>query len=165
MSKRKLDEGRRAAANRAGARAVGLWMALAVVICAGCGESSPNVVVKGKVVVEGGIPLDEGRLILLPQPESETRKTCGASIKPDGTFECYANQGGTGIPPGKYKVVVAFSSGKGSLNPYAKAFAKYTTVGETPLVLNVPPEGKTDVVFELKEPPAGAEAVEEPGAK
>ena len=57
-----------------------------------------------------------------------------------------------GIPPGRYKVVMAFPSAKGSVSPFQKAFAKYTTVETTPLVLDVPNTGLKDVELKLEEP-------------
>jgi len=120
----------------------------------GCGASSPNVPVSGRVLVKGGVPVDEGRLILIPEPPDPKKATCGATIGTDGKFTCYAAQGGTGIPPGSYKVVLSFASGKGSVNPFIEAFKKYTQVSTTPLKLDVPSSGVSDYVIELEEPPA-----------
>lgn len=130
------------------------WAVLAVgccVICS-CGSSSPNVNVSGQVIVKGGVPVDEGRLILIPDPPNDKRATCGATIGTDGKFNCYATKGGTGIPPGRYKVVLSFASGKGSVNPFIEAFKKYTQVSTTPLTLDVSSSGVKDYLVELEEP-------------
>ena len=131
-----------------------LWTAVAVApLAAGCGrQGAPNVPVSGKVVTQSGIPLDEGRMTFVPDPPDGSRQASGASIGADGSFTCYSTSGGMGIPAGRYKVVLSFASGKGSVNPYLIRFAKYAQLNETPLVIEVPPEGLEDAVIELEEP-------------
>lgn len=133
-----------------------LWAAVVVVpFAAGCGkQGAPNVPVSGKVVRQSGSPIDEGRMIFVPDPPDGSRQASGASIGADGSFTCYSTSGGMGIPAGRYKVVLSFASGKGSVNPYLIAFSKYAQLNETPLVLDVPPEGLQDAVIELDEPDA-----------
>lgn len=130
-----------------------LWAAVVVVpFAAGCGKQvAPNVPVSGKVVTQFGIPIDEGRMTFVPDPPDGSRQSSGASIGADGSFTCYSTSGGMGIPAGRYKVVLSFASGKGNVNPYLIAFAKYALLNETPLVLDVPPEGLEDAVIELDE--------------
>lgn len=130
-----------------------LALAIACGLNSGCGTPSPNVTVSGKIVVKGGVPVDEGKLALIPDPPNEKRSNCGASIGTDGSFNCYATTGGMGIPPGKYKVVLTFASGKGAINPFAKAFEKYTRLATTPLIIDVPKSGLKGHLIELEEPP------------
>ena len=133
-----------------------LWgLAVGCTFASGCGKQGiPNVPVSGKVVTQSGIPIDEGRMTFVPDPPDDSRQASGASIGADGSFTCYSTSGGMGIPAGRYKVVLSFASGKGNVNPYIVAFAKYTQLNETPLVLDVPPAGLKAAVIELEEPDA-----------
>jgi hypothetical protein len=136
---------------------LGILAAVGCCLVSACGTSSPNVPVSGHVSVKGGLPVDEGKLVLIPEPADPKRIPCGASIATDGSFSCYSNSGGVGIPPGKYKVVLSFASGKGNINPFAEAFLKYTQASTTPLVLDVPKSGIKNFKIELDEPPAAEE--------
>ena len=127
-----------------------------------CGASSTNVPVTGKVVVKGSVPLGEGQLVLIPDPADPKRANCSATIRTDGSFSCVATAGGEGIPPGKYKVVLSFSSGKGNVNPFISAFKKYTQPDSTPLKLDVTSAGVKDHVFELEEPPVIEDKKDQP---
>lgn len=115
----------------------------------GCGPSNTNV--SGRVEVTGGIPLGEGKLILMPEDPAPGQQPAGATIAPDGTFTCYSASGGAGIPPGRYKVMVSFPSGMTGPNPLHETFAKYTRLDSTPLSLDVPPGGLSGVVIELED--------------
>ena len=48
-------------------------------------------------------------------------------------------------------MILSFGGGKGNVSPYAKAFQKYLTAETTDLEIEVPPGGKTGVVFEVEE--------------
>lgn len=127
-----------------------LLLPLAIVV--GCGDSRPpNTVVSGRVEVTGGIPLGEGKLILVPEDPYPGQQPAGATIAPDGTFRCYSASGGSGIPPGNYKVVVSFPSGMAGPHPLRETFKQYTKLDSTPLRLDVPAGGDRDVVFELQD--------------
>jgi hypothetical protein len=119
----------------------------------GCGGPTgpANALVKGRIQVKGGIPLSEGKLILIPEQPAPGQRPAGATIGTDGTFDCYATAGGAGIPPGSYKVLLSFPSGMGTANPLHTAFFRYTREDSTPLKLVVPPEGLTNVVLEVEE--------------
>jgi hypothetical protein len=72
---------------------------------AGCGEQ--RYAVSGKVAFADGTPLDAGTVM------GETTLADGktimvqSSIAPDGTFSLGAERPGDGVPPGKYKLLVA----------------------------------------------------------
>jgi hypothetical protein len=132
----------------------GIVLGFGCFLLSSCGASSPNVAVSGHVTVKGGLPVDEGQLILMPDPADPKRATCGATIGTDGKFTCASTKGGAGIPPGKYKVVLSFSAGKGKVNPFVEAFKQYTQAETTPLKLDVPAGGLKDYHIELEEPPA-----------
>jgi len=130
----------------------------------GCGGGGPqNTQVSGRVEVEGGIPLSEGKLILIPEDPAPGQKPAGATIGADGSFEAYAATGGSGIPPGKYKVMVSFPSGMTGPHPLRKTFKKYTKLETTPLALDVPAAGLTDVVLLLQDDVEQADAANKTG--
>jgi len=117
----------------------------------GCGASSiPNTTVSGRVEVAGGIPLGEGKLILMPENPAPGQQPAGATIAADGSFSCYSSSGGNGIPPGSYKVMLSFPSGMASPHPLRETFKKYIRLDSTPLRLEVPAGGLSGVVLELE---------------
>jgi hypothetical protein len=130
-----------------------LLMALLLGGVVGCGGSSEpaNVPVSGRVEAKGGIPVTEGKLILVPQNPLPGQKPAGATIGTDGRFTAHAATGGAGIPPGRYKVLLSFPAGMGSANAMRTAFARYAREETTPLVLDVPPAGLEDEVLEVEE--------------
>jgi len=129
---------------------VGVLLVLACLpTLTGCGPS--NAPVSGRVVVTGDIPLGEGKLILIPEDPQAGQKPAGATIAQDGSFTCYSATGGTGVPPGKYKVVVSFPSSMAGPHPLRKTFKKYVNLDTTPLRLEVPVGGLQNVTLTLQD--------------
>ncbi len=127
-------------------------LVLTLTAAVGCGASGPpNTIVSGRIEVAGGIPLDEGKLILIPDDPAPGQLPAGATIAADGTFSCYSASGGSGIPPGSYKVLVSFPSGMAGPHPLRATFKRYTNVDSTPLHLDVPAGGLSGVVLELED--------------
>jgi len=128
------------------------WLLLPLAVVVGCGDSRPrNTGVSGRIEVSGGIPLGEGKLVLIPDDPAAGQRPAGATIASDGTFSCYSASGGRGIPPGGYKVMVSFASGMAGPHPLRAAFKKYTSLESTPLRLDVPQGGLSNVVLQLQD--------------
>ncbi|WP_437186968.1 carboxypeptidase-like regulatory domain-containing protein [Planctomicrobium sp. SH668] len=70
------------------------------ILMAGCGSSTPNGVVSGKVTFEGE-PVTEGSVLFVPQ---DTKFGGEAPINADGSYSIKTQIGG--LPPGKYLVAV-----------------------------------------------------------
>jgi len=125
---------------------------LTVMVLVGCGNSQPsNTIVSGRLEVAGGIPLGEGKLILVPEDPLPGQNPAGATINSDGTFTCYSSSGGSGIPPGAYKIMVSFPSAMTGPHPLHETFKRYTKLDTTPLRIEVPPGGLRDLVLELQD--------------
>lgn len=72
----------------------------------GCGESFYPV--RGRVTFEDGTPLTQGTVVFesLGKPGPETISARG-EIQPDGSYELSTDGDNDGVPPGKYRVLVA----------------------------------------------------------
>jgi hypothetical protein len=117
----------------------------------GCGDSAAEVPLSGTVRTTDGMPVTEGQLVLIPDPFDKDQPQAGATLADDGAFTCRSFAGRNGVLPGAYKVILQFPSGKGAVNSLSRSFAKYTSFETTPLRLEVPETGLTDVLLELEE--------------
>jgi len=126
-------------------------LALFLMTLAGCSDATAGVPVRGNVILKGGGPLEEGRIVLIPDPFDVDEPQGVATLERDGSFNCNSYTGEAGVPPGRYRVTLLFPSAKGKLHPLARSFARYTKYETTPLVLDVPETGLTGVLLELEE--------------
>ncbi len=126
-------------------------LALCLWIIPGCSGSSAEVPVSGNVRTSDGPPLTEGQLVLIPEPFDKDQPQAGATLADDGSFTCRSFTGKNGVLPGRYKIILRFPTGKGAVNPLTRTFARYTSFETTPLILDVPDSGLTDVLLELDE--------------
>jgi hypothetical protein len=78
----------------------------AVLALAGCGGG--NVVVKGRIVVDGAdlalAPNEAVLMTLSPADGNPAASPFSGSVSPDGSFVVSGPSDGSGVPPGKYKV-------------------------------------------------------------
>lgn len=123
-------------------------------ICLGC--SGPTLVpVEGKVLFNGE-PLKFGSVMF--QPPSGQPAT--GQIQPDGTFSLETRGVGPGAVVGTHRVRITCYE---SQNPEALSSSdnettvgeslipkKYTSIDTSGFTMEIPPEGKTDIVFTLE---------------
>ncbi|MEW4453611.1 hypothetical protein AB1L30_13135 [Bremerella sp. JC817] len=80
---------------------------------AGCGgdsqASDDSQLVQG-VIYCGKTPLKEGTVRFEPDPSNPSHPSATGQIQTDGTFHL-ATESGEALPPGRYRVIVADSSG------------------------------------------------------
>lgn len=114
---------------------LGLW---------GCSKNSPPLVpVSGKVLSDGkGVPA----VTVQFTPDSVKNPnghTAQASTGTDGSFTLKTPPYGDGASPGWYRVTVA---GYGNKQKFS---SKYTRFDKTPLVVEIPQGGKSDMVLKV----------------
>lgn len=128
----------------------------------GCGSSDDRgAKVSGSVKI-GGQSQEGARVVFVPVGNSSGSQPGGAATKADGSFE-------THLKPGKYKVVVSRMVDKTGNVPgdsddptmdYTQLLEsgflretippKYVSVDSTPLLADIPPEGKTLEPFSIE---------------
>lgn len=130
---------------------------------AGCGGVGPVPV--GGVVKLDGTPIDTATVTFAPADPSAPGTTNLAYCLSDssGAFQLRTPNNAAGAFPGRYKVTVTkwvyppdvqppttVAERKGTINLRKEGMpAVYTTFESTPLVVEVPKSGKTDIVLEL----------------
>jgi hypothetical protein len=62
--------------------------------------------VRGKVTLEDGTVLTQG-MVVFESTESEKPITARGDIQADGSYELSTHKPGDGVPPGKYRVLIA----------------------------------------------------------
>ena len=84
-----------------------LRLLAAVLLCcaAGCGQS--RYPVSGKVLFADGAPLDAGTIMGEATLEGGKTVMVQGNIEKDGSFSLGTDKPGDGVPPGKYKLLVA----------------------------------------------------------
>jgi hypothetical protein len=93
-------------------RARGIWFVLALfasATVAGCGGKA-TYPVHGEIAYKDGsdvAPLAGGQIVFEPADPDQPKVSARGFIKPDGTFEMSTYREGDGVPPGKYRVMVA----------------------------------------------------------
>jgi hypothetical protein len=115
----------------------------------GAGSSEPKLApVQGKVLYKNQA-VTAAEVYFLPDARKGNNGTMASAIvQEDGSFTMTTYPKGEGVSPGAYKVTL----GLGRRNQ--KELAKYRRVETTPLEVEVPEEGLTDLVFELDKPPS-----------
>lgn len=127
----------------------------------GCGSDAPYPIAPAKGVVkykDGSIPQGEVMIIRfepnLPPTggggSGSRPGTASAEINPqDGSFEMMIGRGNLqGAPVGEHKVT--FTIIDNYENPTSLIPEEYNKSSTTPITATVPPEGKTDFVFEIE---------------
>jgi hypothetical protein len=118
------------------------YLALAIVVCTGCGDSGPfeYMPVQGKLTYEDGTPLPASGVVL--QFESQDAKPVGdmhprpamAAVDSQGVFTSATSlKYADGLIPGKHKVALLYATdAKGKL----LVPKPYTHLGTTPLIVD-----------------------------
>jgi len=114
-----------------GCRAV--WPALValLLLCvAGCGRYYP---VHGTVTYADGTPVTEG-LVVFERQEGGTAITARGEIQPDGSYRLSTAKPGDGVPPGKYRVLVAPKTDLNDVDkprpaPFDPSYTEFNTSG------------------------------------
>jgi hypothetical protein len=121
------------------------WLLLLTCLLGGSGCGGPNLVpVRGKVIYQNE-PVTAAEIYFLPdQAKGSTGVMASSILQEDGTFTMRTHPHGDGVIPGAYKVTVSLGRRVG------KALDKYRRGDKTPLAIEVPAEGLTDLVLELK---------------
>jgi hypothetical protein len=121
-----------------------LAMIALLFVLSGCSKNSPPLVpVSGKVLSDGkGVP--SVIVQFTPDPSKNPKGyTAQASTGADGSFTLKTPPYGDGAQPGWYRVTVTGYGGKQNFS------SKYTQFNKTPLVVEVPQGGKSDVVLKV----------------
>jgi hypothetical protein len=119
---------------------------LGTLAATGCGGSGgPQLVaVKGRVQYADGRPVSAASICFTPEKEGDGPRILATGLlAADGSFALRTYPHGDGAMIGPYKVTV-------SLGRVARNLAKYTRLKDTPLRIEVPPEGLTELVVTLR---------------
>ena len=125
-------------------RMASLGALMVLVLAAGCG--GPKLVpVKGRVVYADGKPVTAASVSFTPDatPEGNGLLATGL-LAEDGSFTLRTYSHGDGAMVGSYRVTVSLGFGA------TRKLVKYTRLKDTPLKIDVPPEGRTDLVLTLQ---------------
>src|SRR5262245_3730672 len=121
-------------------------LGMIVFLTAGCGGGPKLVPVKGRVVFADGRPVTAASISFSPDTDKENNSTLSATslLQLDGSFTLRTYPHGDGAMVGSYRVTISLGrGGRGNL-------AKYTRPKDTPLLIDIPPEGRTDLVLTLE---------------
>ncbi|MEZ6139819.1 MAG: hypothetical protein R3B84_04530 [Zavarzinella sp.] len=121
------------------------FVGLLFVTTFGCGESAPKLVsVTGKVVFNNQ-PVTAGSIFLHPEAANTYQKDKPSSLlQLDGGFKFKTFPFGDGVPPGKYRVVLAPEVANRLKKP------DYANPEKTPWQLNVPESGVQNIILEVQ---------------
>jgi len=115
-----------------------------IALLVGCQRGPTLVPVQGKVVYQGR-PVSAGSIYFQPDSAGgDAPQMASSLLQEDGSFTLRTYPHGNGAMVGSYRVTVSLGFGA------TPQLAKYTRVKDTPLKIDVPPEGRTDLVFTLE---------------
>jgi hypothetical protein len=77
---------------------------LLLFVAGGCGGGPQPV--RGKVTLEDGTPVSKG-MVVFESMAGDAKITARGDIQADGTFKLGTYKPGDGVPPGRYRVLVA----------------------------------------------------------
>ena len=125
-------------------RMASLGAMILLVLAAGCG--GPKLVpVKGRVVFADGRPVTAASVSFTPDTAKGNEGILATGLlAEDGSFTLRTYPHGDGAMVGSYRVTVSLGFGA------TRKLAKYTRLKDTPLKIDVPPEGRTDLVLTLQ---------------
>jgi hypothetical protein len=113
---------------------------------AGCGGGPKLVPVAGRVVYADGRPVTAASVSFTPDADKgNTGLLATGLLELDGSFTLRTYPHGDGAMVGPYKVTVSLGMGATT-----KALARYTRLKDTPLHVDVPPEGLSGLEFKLE---------------
>jgi len=123
-------------------RAASAWIALGLVILAGCGQDGPYeyMPVRGRLTYEDGSSIPAGGILLQfkaidAKPVGEmVPRPAQAQLDADGVFTAATSyRYGDGLIPGKHKVAIQYATdAKGNL----LVPREYASLGSTPLIVD-----------------------------
>jgi len=139
-------------------RAAGVLFVALLGAASGCKDQPPVAPVSGKVLYNGA-PLPYGSVMFQPA----SGQPAGGAIEPDGTFRLSTFSEYDGALIGPHKVRISCYTSQSPSQKNRKNIgeasvgqllipAAYTFVDQSGLTAEVPAEGATDIVFELKGP-------------
>jgi len=127
---------------------------LALVLCGfiGCGPSLPPPVPVAGTIKYQGKPIEQGRILLVPENE-ESGEPAGGAIK-DGKFVLTTREDGDGAVPGRYKIgvmAIAEVPVKEGQEPDFKSLipSKFGNAEESGITREIPPEGNMELDFNI----------------
>jgi hypothetical protein len=114
----------------------------------GCGGGPTLVPVTGRVQYADGRPVSAASICFTPEKDTpkeaaNERIIATGLLALDGSFALRTHPHGDGAMVGAYKVTV-------SLGRAPKSLLKYTRLKDTPLRIDIPPEGLSELVVTLK---------------
>jgi hypothetical protein len=111
----------------------------------GCGGGGPKLVpVKGRVQYADGRPVSAASICFTPEKEADNERILATGLLAlDGSFALRTHPHGDGAMVGAYKVTV-------SLGRVTKNLRKYTSLKDTPLRIEVPPDGLDELIVTLR---------------
>lgn len=113
----------------------------------GCG--GPALVPAGGKVTLNGQPI-KGEVSILFQPESgQDDFKAGAAVRSDGSFTLRTIGIGEGVLPGKYRVAVNQDPADARQDKSSPFLSKYAFAKSSPITVEIPREGKTDIDIRL----------------
>jgi hypothetical protein len=118
-------------------------IALGALAATGCGGGPKLVPVTGRVQYADGRPVSAASICFTPETGDNQSILATGLLALDGSFALRTYPHGDGAMVGPYKVTV-------SLGRAPKDLAKYTRLKDTPLRIEIPPEGLTDLVVTLR---------------
>ncbi len=138
--------------------AVGLGIAVLLLTNPACSKRSPVAPVSGRVLYNGA-PLPYGNVTFQPA----AGQPAGGAIEEDGSFRLSTFREYDGAFVGPHKVRISCYTSQSPSQKNKKAVgeaslgallipADYTFADKSGLTATVPPEGTSDIVFELKGP-------------
>jgi hypothetical protein len=116
---------------------------LVLLAATGCG--GPKLVpVKGRVIFGNGQPVTAASVVFTPDADKGAIGVMASGLLAlDGSFVLRTYPHGDGASVGPYRVTI-------SLSRTTKELAKYTRLRDTPLQIEVPPEGLKDLELKLE---------------
>jgi len=122
------------------------FVAFCAVIVLGCGKSSPKLVPVSGVVVNGDKPVASAAISFAGDvPPSGEAPSAYGSLDEKGHFKLETvSPRGSGVPAGRYKVVITTDGPSSRLIPQ-----RVTNMASTPVIIEIPEAGVQDLKIDL----------------
>jgi hypothetical protein len=143
---------------------VGVWLATALIVVAGCGRGGnlPRTVPARGTVTLDGKPIEAAQVVLVPDPEVPGAYGGFGASDASGSFSLRAFDAKDGVIPGNYKVQISKTLQTKLEGPAPSTLdggdnvvyefgvpGRYTGVETSGLKCTIPDNGITDLKFEL----------------